>query len=77
MREITLSLGSAMGCRHCVREVTRWLRDVPGVETIAADAGSGSVVVRGTMNAQDVLAVFAGSEYRPRIVVDPSPAKAP
>ena len=27
-----------MRCRHCVREVTSRLRDVPGVDTVTADA---------------------------------------
>ncbi|HWL36634.1 MAG TPA: cation transporter [Frankiaceae bacterium] len=67
MPEVTLSFGAAMGCRHCVREVTRWLRDVPGVETIAADAGNGTIVVGGTMTVADVLAAFAGSDYGPRV----------
>ena len=65
--EITLSVGS-MQCRHCVREVTGWLRDVAGVETITADAKSGTVVLRGTMTVADVLAVFTGSDYTPQVV---------
>ncbi|MDN5747816.1 MAG: hypothetical protein L0H64_04765 [Pseudonocardia sp.] len=71
MPEVRLSIGS-MQCRHCVREVTGWLRDVVGVETITADARTGTVVLGGTMTVADVLAVFAGSEYTPR-VVDPAP----
>lgn len=76
MPEIRLSVGS-MSCRHCVRQVTGWLRDVPGVETITADAKTGTVVVGGTMTAADVLAVFRGSDYAPRVVDDPAPAAAP
>lgn len=71
MPEVRLSIGS-MQCRHCVREVTGWLRDVVGVETITADARTGAVVLGGTMTVADVLAVFAGSEYTPR-VEDPAP----
>lgn len=63
--EITL-LVDGMGCRRCVREVSRWLRDVPGVATVEADAASARVRVTGTMALGDVLAVFAGTAYAPR-----------
>ncbi len=71
MPEVRLSVGS-MQCRHCVREVTGWLRDVVGVETITADAKTGTVVLGGTMTVADVLAVFAGSNHTAQ-VVDPDP----
>lgn len=71
MPEVRLSVGS-MQCRHCVREVTGWLRDVVGVETITADARTGTVILGGTMTVADVLGVFAGSDYTPR-VMDPAP----
>ena len=74
MPEIRLSVGS-MQCRHCVREVTGWLRDVVGVETITADAKTGMVVLGGTMTVADVLAVFVGSDYAPQ-VVDAAPVTA-
>lgn len=67
MRDLRLSV-SSMTCRHCVREVTAWLRDVPGVETVAADAGTATVVLSGTMRTEDVLAVFAGSSYVPTVL---------
>lgn len=67
MPEVRLSVG-AMNCRHCVRQVTGWLRDVVGVETITADARTGTVVVVGTMSVDDVLAAFAGSEYAPQVL---------
>ena len=70
MSQLRLVVGS-MSCRHCVREVTRWLRDVPGVETVVADARSATVELRGTMTAADVLAVFADSRYRPLVSDDP------
>lgn len=72
MPEVRLSVGAPMGCRHCVREVTGWLRDVPGVETIVADAGAGTVVVGGTMEIQDVLAVFADTQYTPQVLPGPA-----
>ena len=67
MPEVRLSVGS-MRCRHCVREVTGWLRDVVGVETITADAKTGRVVLGGTMTVADVLAVFAGSDHTAHVV---------
>lgn len=74
MPEVRLSVGS-MRCRHCVREVTGWLRDVAGVESITADAKSGTVVLGGTMTVADLLAVFAGSDYTAQ-VADAGPATA-
>lgn len=57
-----------MSCRRCVRKVTRWLRDVPGVETVSVDEVSSSVCLTGTMTERDVLDVFAGIDYLPRII---------
>jgi copper chaperone CopZ len=72
MPEVKLSIGT-MRCRRCVREVTGWLRDVAGVETVTADAMTGTVVLGGTMAIADVLAVFVGSDYTPELV-DTAPA---
>nr|WP_177225291.1 hypothetical protein [Geodermatophilus obscurus] len=55
--------------------MTGWLRDVVGVETITADAKTGTVVLGGTMTVADVLAVFVGSDYAPQ-VVDAAPVTA-
>jgi copper chaperone CopZ len=74
MPEVRLSVGS-MQCRHCVREVTGWLRDVVGVETLTADANTGTVVLGGTMTVADVLAVFTGSDYAAQ-VLDAAPSTA-
>jgi copper chaperone CopZ len=54
-----------MTCRRCVREVTALLRDVKGVERVSADLATSSVKLRGSMTRTDLLAAFAGSEYRP------------
>lgn len=67
MRHIRLHVGG-MACRRCVREVTARLRDVPGVETVAADAARSEVRLSGVMTDVDVLATFAGTSYRPRLV---------
>ena len=62
-----------MGCRRCVREVSRWLRDVPGVSTVEADAVTARVRLTGTMRLGDVLDVFAGTAYTPRVGAVPGP----
>ena len=76
MPEVRLSVGSALGCRRCVRALTGRLRDVAGVETIVADASTGIVVLSGTMTVTDVLAVFAGSDDGPQVLDDPASATA-
>jgi copper chaperone CopZ len=67
MRQLNLHVGG-MSCRRCVREVTARLRDVPGVETVSADPGDCLVRLSGSMRLADVLAVFAGTTYRPRLI---------
>jgi copper chaperone CopZ len=57
-----------MSCRHCVREVTAKLRDVPGVETLAADARSNEVALGGTMTENDVVSALEGLSYRVRVL---------
>ncbi len=69
MTQMTLHVGG-MSCRRCVREVTGRLRDVPGVETVAANAGTSTVRLSGLMVAADVLAAFTGTTFRPQIVAN-------
>ena len=59
MPTIGLMVGG-MRCRHCVREVTARLRDVPGVETVMADTKSSVVELVGTMTVDDVLGALRG-----------------
>ena len=66
MGELNLFVGG-MSCRRCVRRVTALVRDVPGVETVSANAGDGTVRLSGSMQLADVLAAFAGTTYRPRL----------
>ena len=66
MRDLRLSV-QGMGCRRCVREVTGRLRDVPGVNTIAADISTRTVRLAGSMSDADILAAFAGTTYVARI----------
>ena len=72
---LTLRVGG-MTCRHCVRDVTARLRDVPGVTTVAADARLAHVVVRGTMAAADVLAAVAAAGFTVDVVGGPHEADA-
>ena len=66
MRQLNFFVGG-MSCRRCVREVTARLRDVPGVETISANAGDCMVQLSGSMKLADVLAAFTGTTYRPQL----------
>lgn len=62
MRDLEVSV-QGMGCRRCVREVTRRLRDVPGVNTVVADISTRTVRLAGSMTDADVLAAFTGTTY--------------
>jgi len=66
MHHITLFV-AGMSCRHCVREVTARLRDVPGVETVTANPGDSLVRLSGRMELADVLAAFTATTYRPDV----------
>lgn len=55
---------SGMNCRHCVRDVTARLRDVPGVHTVLADRRTGVVVLSGLMTEAEVHAAFEGSGHQ-------------
>ena len=66
MRHLNLFV-AGMSCRRCVREVTGLVRDVPGVETVSANAGDCTVRLSGSMQVADVLAAFVGTTYRPRL----------
>ncbi len=69
MSQMTLHVGG-MRCRRCIREVTARLRDVSGVETVAADYGTSIVRLSGAMTVQDVVRAFIGTTYRPEVVVN-------
>jgi copper chaperone CopZ len=70
MSELTVYV-DGMGCRDCVREVTARLRDVPGVETVAADHRRSVVVLRGSMTRSGVLAALDGTRFQvDRITAD-------
>ena len=62
MRELMVTV-DGMACRHCVREVTARLRDVPGVKTIAADMSTCTVRLAGFMSDADVIAALAATKY--------------
>ena len=75
MRDLHLLVGG-MGCRHCVREVTARLRDVPGVERVVADASRNHVLLSGSMTGSDVMRALSGTTFVARIVADaPVPAR--
>ena len=62
MTELTLYV-DGMGCRDCVRDLTARLRDVPGVETVAADGRRSVVLLGGSMSRDGVLAALAGTRF--------------
>ena len=62
MTELTLYV-AGMGCRYCVRDVTARLRDVPGVETVAADHRRSVVVLVGSMSRGAVSAALEGTRF--------------
>lgn len=64
---------TGMSCRHCVRDVTARLRDVPGVRTVTADARTSRVRLTGSMSLDQVAAALAGTTYAVRVVPAPTP----
>ena len=62
MRHLQLTV-TGMGCRRCVRDVTARLRDVPGVQTLTADAATSLVRLSGAMTREDVLDALRGTTY--------------
>jgi copper chaperone CopZ len=62
MAELTLYI-DGMGCRDCVRELTARLRDVTGVETVAADHRRSLVVLVGSMDRGGVRAALEGTRF--------------
>jgi copper chaperone CopZ len=64
--QLNLFVGG-MSCRRCVREVTALVRDVPGVETVSANADDCTVLLTGSMEPAEVLAAFAGTGYKLRL----------
>ena len=69
MTELTLYV-DGMGCRDCVREVTARLRDVPGVETVAADHRRSVVRLSGVMTRAEVLAALDGTRFHVARIAD-------
>lgn len=59
---------TGMSCRHCVRQVTASLRDVPGVETVEADRVSGQVRLRGRFALPEVLSALARAGHQARVL---------
>ncbi len=59
-----------MSCRHCVRDITARLRDVPGVRIVAANARTSRVSLHGSMSTADVKNALAGTTFRVEVLPD-------
>jgi copper chaperone len=59
-REYTVK---GMTCEHCVLSVTEEVSEVPGVENVDVDLGSGRLVVRGDVTDDAVRAAVAEAGY--------------
>jgi copper chaperone CopZ len=59
-----------MTCRHCVREVTAVLRDVPGVQLVQADLTTCTVMLRGDPTASDILGALDRAGFPGTVVSD-------
>jgi copper chaperone len=52
-----------MTCGHCVLSVTEEVSDVPGVEHVEVDLGSGRLVVRGVVTDEAIRAAVSEAGY--------------
>jgi copper chaperone len=59
-REYTVK---GMTCEHCVLSVTEEVSEVPGVEHVDVDLGSGRLVVRGDVSDGAVRAAVSEAGY--------------
>ncbi|OZB37586.1 MAG: heavy metal-binding protein [Halothiobacillus sp. 15-55-196] len=62
MSEIKLKI-TGMTCEHCVRAVTKALKDVPGVTDVEVTLQPGSAVVHGEMDPADLISVVTREGY--------------
>ena len=61
MAAITICVPWMTG-RRCVRIVSAWVRDLPGVDLVHADPSTGMLLVLGSVTAEQVRAAVAGAE---------------
>jgi copper chaperone len=52
-----------MTCGHCVLSVTEEVSDLPGVEHVEVDLGSGRLVVRGVVTDEAIRAAVSEAGY--------------
>ncbi|MEJ2173424.1 MAG: cation transporter [bacterium] len=62
MRATTLKV-SGMTCNHCVSAVTKALAKVPGVESADVSLEKAQAVVKGSANAQALIAAVKEEGY--------------
>jgi copper chaperone CopZ len=66
MRTIQLTV-EGMRCRHCVRQATAMLRDIPGIATVSADPSTSRISITGDVSEDDVLQAFTDTTFAVRI----------
>jgi copper chaperone CopZ len=50
-------------CRRCVRIVSRWVSDVPGVVSLEVDAAGGRLRIGGDVDVQQLLAAIRSAGF--------------
>ena len=63
-----------MTSRRCVREVSAWISDVPGVRTVEARLDTATVHVTGTADPAAVQAAIRQAGYTATALPDGTPA---
>jgi hypothetical protein len=58
-------------CRRCVRLISRWVSDVPGVVSLEVDAARGGLRIRGHVQVQEVLTAVRSAGFAPVSDVGP------
>ena len=66
MSEIKLKI-TGMTCEHCVRAVTKALKDVPGVTDAEVTLQPGAAVVHGEMDPADLISAVTSEGYTAQV----------
>lgn len=61
--EEVVTVSPAVLCRRCVRLVSRYVRDVPGVTSFEVDAAQGLLRVRGAVDREELLSALRSAGF--------------